>query len=133
MNSQFIVIVVILLIAFVAILIFANTSKKPSEPEWKTKFRSELSRLTQEKSSPHKLVELDKLMDYYLKNSKVKGETMGERLKKSRKNFSKQDYDMIWKAHKLRNEIVHEVGYKKDLRFLEENIRNLTSIISKLS
>ena len=131
MNSQFIIVAVILVIAFIAILAFANSSKK-TEPDWNKKMKGELSRISTEKNSPHKLVELDKLMDFYLKNSKVKGETMGERLKKSKKMFTKNDYNKIWQAHKLRNQVVHEVGFKKDPKELDENIRNLTSIITKL-
>lgn len=131
MDSQLIIVAVILVVVFVAILAYSNANKNPQD-EWKKKMKVELSRINNEPTSPHKLVELDKLMDFYLKNSKVKGETMGERLKKSRKMFSKSDYNNIWQAHKLRNQIVHEVGIKKDTRELEDNIRNLSSVIAKL-
>ncbi len=53
--------------------------------------------------------EADKLVDYVLKNSGVRGETMGERLKNSRGHFS--DINAIWDAHKLRNAIAHEADF----------------------
>lgn len=53
------------------------------------------------------IVEADKLVDYVLK-SKVPGETMGERLKSAKKIFTPTVYDNLWKAHKVRNKVVHE-------------------------
>lgn len=53
------------------------------------------------------VIEADTLVDYALKQLKVEGDTMGERLRASEKRYS--DYDGLWKAHKLRNQIVHEV------------------------
>ena len=53
------------------------------------------------------IIEADNLVDHVLK-SKTHGETMGERLKKSQKNFSWGTYQNLWKAHKVRNEIVHD-------------------------
>lgn len=53
--------------------------------------------------------EADKLLDYALKNTGVPGETMGERLKHSGQKFS--DTNAIWRAHKLRNALAHEVEF----------------------
>jgi hypothetical protein len=53
--------------------------------------------------------EADKLLDYALKHSGVRGETMGERLKNSRSRFS--SIDTIWTAHKLRNALAHEADF----------------------
>lgn len=53
------------------------------------------------------IIEGDKLVDYVLK-SKVPGETMGERLKAGKKLFNQKTYDDLWKAHKIRNQVVHE-------------------------
>lgn len=51
----------------------------------------------------------DKLLDYALKHSGARGETMGERLKDSRGRFS--DLNSIWRAHKLRNALAHESDF----------------------
>jgi len=53
--------------------------------------------------------EADKLLDYALKQSGVRGETMGERLKQGGGRFS--DINAIWSAHKLRNTLAHEVEF----------------------
>lgn len=53
--------------------------------------------------------EADKLLDYVLKQSGVPGDTMGDRLKASGQRFS--DLNSIWRAHKLRNALAHEIGF----------------------
>jgi len=56
--------------------------------------------------------EADKLMDQALRQAGVRGETMGERLKNARDRFSnRQVYENIWRAHKLRNALAHQIGY----------------------
>lgn len=56
------------------------------------------------------LIEIDKLLDHAMKARRIKGETMGERLKNANKLFDKNLYNQIWEAHKLRNKLVHEMG-----------------------
>lgn len=53
------------------------------------------------------VLEADKLVDHTLQQMRVPGDTMGERLRQSSQRFS--DYNGLWKAHKLRNQIVHEM------------------------
>ncbi len=53
--------------------------------------------------------EADKLLDYALKNTGARGDTMGERLKHSTQRFS--DSNAIWNAHKLRNALAHEADF----------------------
>lgn len=58
------------------------------------------------------VMEADKLVDYVLKARGMRGETMGERLKSAKSKFTNYaDYDNLWKAHKLRNNIAHEAGH----------------------
>lgn len=54
------------------------------------------------------IIEADKLVDEALKQRKYKGKTMGERMVSANRTF--KDPDMVWKAHKLRNKVVHEPG-----------------------
>lgn len=74
------------------------------------------------------VIEADKLLDIAMKESGVRGDTMGERLKTAKDTWSHRDG--VWSAHKLRNQIVHEAdvqvtydtarralaGFKKALR-----------------
>lgn len=58
------------------------------------------------------LIRADKVLDLALKKISV-GNTMGERLKNTQKNFSSYSiYDGLWKAHKMRNALVHEAGFE---------------------
>ncbi len=56
----------------------------------------------------HGLLEADKLLDILLERKGYRG-PLGEKLKKAQRIFS--DIDGIWKAHKERNKIAHELGY----------------------
>jgi hypothetical protein len=64
------------------------------------------------------ILEADKLVDYTLKARGVKGNTFGERLKNSKSKFiNYSDYNNLWFAHKVRNNIAHESMH--DLSFAE--------------
>lgn len=52
------------------------------------------------------VVKADKLVDKAMRDSGVKGATMGERLKARRGQWSNEN--ALWAAHKLRNQIAHE-------------------------
>lgn len=55
------------------------------------------------------LIEADKLLDYVMIAKGFSGETMGDRLKNDGHKFN--NLNDIWSAHKLRNQIVHEVEH----------------------
>lgn len=56
--------------------------------------------------------EADKLFDHVLRQQGLSGDTMGDRLKAARTRFTdRKVYDHIWRAHKLRNALAHEVGF----------------------
>jgi hypothetical protein len=55
------------------------------------------------------LIEADKLLDYVMKARGVAGETMGDRLKNGGHNLS--NLNAVWAAHKLRNQLAHEVEH----------------------
>jgi hypothetical protein len=67
----------------------------------------------------------DKLVDQAMRESGVKGQTMGERLKNSVEKFS--DRNGIWVAHKLRNRIAHE----SDIEITYEEARYALSCFRK--
>jgi hypothetical protein len=56
--------------------------------------------------------EADKLFDQVMRQSGLSGDTMGERLKGARGRFPDRGvYDAVWRAHKLRNALAHEIGF----------------------
>lgn len=74
-----------------------------------------------EQASYHMAVlNADKLLDQALKERRIKGETMGERMKTAKNTWS--NANAVWTAHKLRNQIAHEadvqVGYDDARRAL---------------
>lgn len=60
------------------------------------------------------VIEADKLVDFALRKMYPAAETMGERLKEVKPKFigNYALYDDLWFAHKLRNELVHNVGFE---------------------
>lgn len=55
------------------------------------------------------VVSADKLLDFVLRHKGYAGDTMGERLKSARDDLSPAVYHNVWQAHKLRNQLVHEL------------------------
>lgn len=55
------------------------------------------------------LIEADKLLDYVMIAKGFTGETMGDRLKSGGAAFS--NLNAVWAAHKLRNQLAHEVEH----------------------
>lgn len=56
------------------------------------------------------IIEADKLLDKALLEMGVPGKNMGERLKRAGDYFSQ--INSVWHAHKMRNQIAHEHGFK---------------------
>jgi hypothetical protein len=76
--------------------------------EWMT---IEQSLLRDSESSYHMaILNADKLLDRALKEQNFKGNTMGERMKSAQKTWSNPN--VVWTAHKLRNQIAHETSVK---------------------
>ena len=55
------------------------------------------------------VLDADKLLDEALRDLRVPGATLGERLKHSSDRFT--NLNKIWAAHKLRNQTAHETGF----------------------
>lgn len=78
------------------------------------------------------IVEADKLLDEILK-SKVGGKDMGERLRNAQGLFKhRQFYQNAWEAHKVRNKLVHEVGFEINKAEIGQVIANFKGAITGL-
>jgi hypothetical protein len=55
------------------------------------------------------LIDADKLLDYCMIGKGFAGDTMGDRLKSGGSRFN--NLNAVWTAHKLRNQIAHEVEH----------------------
>ncbi len=122
MNGFLFLIAILAVGLLVLIVISGSTSKKkparrgagqvgPMDREFVARKWQTIETMTQNGGSGLRdaVSEADKLLDYALKHSGARGETMGERLKNSGSRFS--DLNAIWSAHKLRNALAHEADF----------------------
>lgn len=79
------------------------------------------------------ILEADKLLDHALKQRGFKGQTMGERMKAAQSSW--KDANVVWRAHKLRNQIAHEtnvqLGYDQvrgALQCFKQGLKDLGAI-----
>lgn len=54
------------------------------------------------------IMDADKLLDQALREKHYRGKTMGERLKSANNVWKNRDH--VWGAHKIRNQLAHDVG-----------------------
>ncbi|MBZ9571811.1 hypothetical protein KJA15_00530 [Patescibacteria group bacterium] len=75
-----------------------------------------LKRLEKDSESEAKLaiIEADSMLGDTLKRMGYRGESLGERLKQLSRDVI-SNLDSLWGAHKIRNNIVHDPGYRLDL------------------
>ncbi len=82
------------------------------------------------------IMEADKLVDYVLKSKNINGNTFGERLKNAKNQFKNyEDYNNLWFAHKVRNNIAHEAMHdlsyaeaKKAIDFFKKALKELGAL-----
>ena len=107
----------------------------PRIPKGKTRKRWEtiLARLESREESNYKLavIEADKLFDDILKRIGYRGETMGDRLKQmSAEQIS--NIDEIWRAHKVRNNLVHDVEFKLNQEQARKTVETLEKALKEM-
>ena len=76
------------------------------------------------------LVEADKLLDYCMTKKGFAGETMGERLKSGGSRFD--NLDAVWSAHKLRNQLAHDISHDLVPDQVKRAIADLGNAIKQL-
>jgi hypothetical protein len=77
--------------------------------------------------------EADKLFDHAMKQQNFRGNTMAERLKQAERRLT--DRDSVWRAHKLRNALAHDVTFdlvpsqaKGALKDFERGLKDLGAL-----
>ncbi|MFH1193543.1 MAG: hypothetical protein V1661_00950 [bacterium] len=96
--------------AIISILIKLGSRRKrlPEYKETKEKWEEIEALIKNDSGLSWRLavIEADKLMDSALKEARMRGETMGERLRFAASKYPK--IHKVWEAHILRNNLVHE-------------------------
>lgn len=109
-----IAILVVGILVFAAIMITSRRTYQFNKEKYQVAFLKIENALNKEDANSHPLaiIEGDKLLDKAMMEMGVPGKTMGDRLKKAGAKFQSQN--SVWYAHKIRNNIAHEHGYKVD-------------------
>ena len=76
------------------------------------------------------IFEADKLLDYVLQRRRVSGNSVGERLKNAKSLFS--NVDIVWQAHKVRNELAHNIDTRLTWLQVERAIDNFKRALKQL-
>src|SRR3989344_4189247 len=86
----------------------SSVDEEKVKSEWRN--IEDLRNLAKPSTLKEAVFRADKLLDFTLGKLSL-GETLGERLKLSKNLFSWEVYDKVWKAHKVRNAMAHELNY----------------------
>jgi len=95
---------------FVTAVLKRQTRRKLNVEYYSKRWKDLQKLLGDPQTWPLAIIDADKLLDEALKQTRVKGKTMGERLVSAQHELSNND--AVWFAHKLRNKLVHE-DYRK--------------------
>lgn len=135
--TWFFLLAVLIVGALVMIVIFV-TGRGPAElnrKKYQEKWLAIESSL--EKNVPTSytmaIMNADKLLDLALREKRIKGNTMGERMKHAQAMWS--NANVTWAAHKLRNRIAHEddvvISYdiaRRGLASFKQSLKDLGAI-----
>ena len=102
-------ILIVAVLVFVAILLTGKRGYHFNVEAYQVRFLEIENRLKQDNPASFitTIINGDKLLDKAMVEMGIPGKTMGERLKKAGGRFT--NLDAVWRAHKLRNAIAHEV------------------------
>lgn len=112
MDGGVITFIIAILIVGVMVIVAMMLTKKREhrfdKEAYQTRFLQIENKLHKENTATYTnaVMNGDKLLDKALTEMGVAGNTMGERMKRCGGKFS--DVNAVWRAHKLRNAIVHE-------------------------
>ncbi len=116
-------ILIVAVLVFVAILLTGKRNHHFNTEFYQAKFLELENRLKQDNPVTYSLAIIngDKLLDKAMIEIGIPGKTMGDRLKRGGGRFT--NLNAVWRAHKLRNAIAHEVdlevSYKQAANALE--------------
>jgi len=78
------------------------------------------------------IINADKLMDHLLIDLGLSGNNTGDRLRVLEKHSNRELVQTAWSAHKVRNQLVHQVGHKINKNQIQQTIADFKKIIFSL-
>lgn len=128
--TELVIIVFVVALLLGLLIVIAHLGKPRMDKQY---FIEHWAKIESEQNNMVALISADKLLDEALKRAHLKGETMGERLKRAKGLI--KDINGVWFAHKLRNQMVHEPGAnisfgetKRALRFFRNALKDLGAL-----
>lgn len=130
-----IAIIAVALLALVAMILGGKRRHEFDKQEYQTRWLKIENGLARDdpRSYNFSVLEADKLLDKALNEMGIPGQSMGDKLKKLGEKMP--DLQNVWRAHKLRNQIVHEsdfeVNYnqaRQALNIFRQALKNLGAI-----
>ena len=118
MNASVVFLLIAVLIVgvlvFIAILMTQKRGHVFNTDEYQSHWLEIENSLIKENPATYNMaiVDADKLLDKALREMGTPGNNIGERLKRTDDKFTQ--LNSVWHAHKLRNQIAHEHGFKVD-------------------
>lgn len=93
---------------------------------------TELSKVDGYSASNQAVIKADQLLDLVLEEKGLGG-SLGEKLKQAKDHFkSYENYDDAWKAHKIRNSVVHQTDFDLNKRALKTTLKKYQSALKDL-
>lgn len=77
------------------------------------------------------IMEADKLLDHSLKSMATPGLNLGERLRFMGHKYPK--LRLVWDAHKIRNKLAHEAGYRLSHSMAKRAIKDFKNALEELN
>ncbi|MBU1017437.1 hypothetical protein KKA33_00220 [Patescibacteria group bacterium] len=103
-------------VLIVLYVVYRRIRRKVSEKD-KANIRKNWKEIIRQQDTRHAIMDADKLLDHTLYLFGYKG-NLGSKLKKANRLF--KNVDKVWAAHKVRNNIAHQMNYRID----EKTYRN---------
>ena len=115
---------------FIVTYVIYKKSKNKISEKHKLEIQKSWKNIIKQKDMKHAILEADKLLDYTLHLMHFKG-NMGNKLKKSSHLF-KKDINKIWSAHKIRNNIAHQMNYEVNEKIYKKTMLSFKTAFKDL-
>ena len=136
LENNFVLAIVVIIILLIFISGLNTWLTKSSQPTLNhQKYQKQWKIIMEQKSSSLSwnlaIINADKLLDEALLDWRYQGETMAQRLVKAESKL-RDVYQDVWKAHKLRNRLVHEIDCEVDKRQVKASLQSFQRALKLL-